>query len=575
MFELRVSALLPLLSGVMLVQSCINDDYDMLDGRLDMEITAFEQGMTLPLGSTEQISFGDLLEDVDSEFLEVAEDGSYSLKMDGSFDTGEDFSSLAGLMNIPDVQISPEIGFKFKQPKGMASGFMASAPSVTLEATVDQSIDFNIIAVENVSEDIVSLGLVELEDTYIDICLDASSLPLSDDMDVVVDIDMHIPDVLVVSGASNGICKLSGRLDGKGFLAFEPIVVEGMDFTGADLSKDVNVTISLQGAIDLTVSSLNVSGWVGKSLAVIFNMDIMNIGIKRLECKVDYGIPPVYQSIDMSGFSNMLGGMGADASLDFCRAMLDLNVVTNLGLPVNATVRLIPYYDGIEALNKVVEEKISLNVSESSEIHTETKFSFDENKILNLVRDIPERIGIELSANTDPEKTSILEPKADYDLTADYSFEMPLEFGEHFSVTYRDTIPGLPAIVSSLLVNGNKLVLAGEIENSLPLGLDLKLNFLDSDGRPVPSSVGSGVQKIAPCGADGESSKTELNLELSLSKGARVSSVDAIELVFKADSEGMAGTPVKNSSYLQATLKAVLPEGITFDIEDIIKGDKN
>ncbi len=579
--NIRVTALLSLLISVLFATSCVNEKYDMSGDKLNMEITPFEDGVTLPLGSTEQIKLKDLLEDVDSEFLTVGADGSYSVKLGDSFGLGDDFSSLSELMSIPDVSISPKLNVKFKKlnsPSAAVYGQAGNIPSLPgnnhLEAEISQNIEFNILASENVSQDIVSLGVVELDDTYINIALDGSSLPVTSGIDVNVDIDMQIPDVLKVSEAVNGVLKLHGKLDDNGILAIDPIRVEGMDFTGADLTEDVNVTLALYGKVSLTVSSIDVVEWVGKRMAVDFNLDIKNIDINKLECNVKYGIDPVTESIDLSDFSSMMGDLGAEANFDFYSAGLTLEIVTNLGVPVVADVKLVPYYGGKAAADKAIEAEISLNAAASSKEQAVTSYTFDEEAVLALINDIPEKIEIRLDAASDPGRTCVLEPKAEYTLSADYTFDLPLEFGEEFSITYKDTISGLPAIVSSLLSSGNKLVLAGEIENSLPLGLELKLNFLDSDGKVVPSEDGQGVQKIHPGGKDGSATITDLNIEIALMKGVKVDRIEAIELSFNANSEGVAGVPVTENAYLQAVLQAVLPEGITVDLKDLMNDEQ-
>ena len=129
--------------------------------------------------------------------------------------------------------------------------------------------------------------------------------------------------------------------------------------------------------------------------------------------------------------------------------------------------------------------------------------------------------------------------------------------------------------MGSLLSNGNKVKLAGEINNALPLGLDLTFNFLDSYGNVVPMADGCGVQKIAPCGLDGSAVKTPLEVVLGLREGVNSADITSLELVFNANSAGVTGVPVTEDAYLQAVLQLVLPEGITVDLNDILnKEDK-
>ena len=49
----------------LLLQSCVNDDYEMSEEKLDWEITVFQDGVVLPLGSSAKIKMEDILDLLD------------------------------------------------------------------------------------------------------------------------------------------------------------------------------------------------------------------------------------------------------------------------------------------------------------------------------------------------------------------------------------------------------------------------------------------------------------------------------------------------------------------------------
>ena len=95
-----------------MISSCVNEEYDMSEDNLNLEVTPFEEGLTLPLGSTGQIRLKDLLKDVDSDILGTGENGAYSISFSDSFDMTEQLASLSGLIDIPDVDFSRTVNFR-------------------------------------------------------------------------------------------------------------------------------------------------------------------------------------------------------------------------------------------------------------------------------------------------------------------------------------------------------------------------------------------------------------------------------------------------------------------------------
>ena len=55
LFPLRVMAVAIASFLLMFSTSCVNEEYDMSEDNLNLEVTPFQEGLTLPLGSTEQI----------------------------------------------------------------------------------------------------------------------------------------------------------------------------------------------------------------------------------------------------------------------------------------------------------------------------------------------------------------------------------------------------------------------------------------------------------------------------------------------------------------------------------------
>ena len=604
-----VMALLSLLFFAVSVVSCVNEEYDMSEDNLNLEVTPFEEGVVLPLGSTEQIKLKELLKDVDADILNVGANGAYSISFSDSFDMTEELSSLKDLIDIPDVDFSEKVTFQmngvdvsavkldamdysFEHDLSDSIAVVADIPEIvpstisfdTFETVIREEVELEMISAEDMPEELVALGTVELKDTYLNVSMDASALPKLGAASLDVELAIAIPSMIKAEGADeNGNLVISGTLDNKGMINIDPVKIVALDLEGRDLKNGIRDVLVLEVSVRLSNADLDVDQWLGKDLEIGLNVSIRNITISKVTGKVDYDVDPVEVDVDLSEFINMLEESGAEANLDFCHAHLALEVATNLGVPVNASVELVPYYGGKADENRIVPATLALNPSESADKESVTRvwlansedrmpsgYTFVKADILGLLKNIPEKLEFRLVAGTDSERECVLEPSADYSLKANYRFELPLEFGEEFEVTYKTTVDGLPVIVRSLLSNGNKVMLAGEIDNALPLGLGLTFNFLDSYGNVVPMADGCGVQKIAPCGLDGSAVKTPIEVVLGLREGVNSADITSLELVFNANSAGVTGVPVTEDAYLQAVLQFVLPEGITVDLSDIL-----
>ncbi len=499
-------------------------------------------------------------------------------------------SLASGLLSKAEVESISAPGKKISVVAHVPELVPATLALDSFETSIREEVALDIMSAEDVPAELVALGVVELkEETFINISLDASDLPELGSASLTVDLDVDIPDMIKVTDTDeDGNLKLSGKLE-NGMIRIDPVKVEALDLTGVDLKNGISDVVVIDGTVKLADAALDVDEWLKKDLQVEFNAGIKNIEIARLTGKVDYAVDPVVETVDLGDVADFFGESGAEATLDFYHAHLAVEVATNLGVPVEAEVELLPYYDGAVDKTRAVSATLMLNPSESSDIKTVTRYwlandndrcpagyAFVEADVLGILKQIPEKLELRLKACTDSEKEFVLEPEPsdDYTLKANYLFELPLEFGEEFEVAYKTVVPDLPEIVGSLLSKGNKVMIAGEVQNSLPLALDLQLNFLDSNGEVVPCAEGCGVQKISPCGLDGSAGRTDLEVVLALKDGINVSDITSLELVFNASSDGVVGVPVTKDAYLQAILQVVLPEGVTVDLSEILNNEE-
>ena len=104
--------------------------------------------------------------------------------------------------------------------------------------------------------------------------------------------------------------------------------------------------------------------------------------------------------------------------------------------------------------------------------------------------------------------------------------------------------------------------------------MDLQIFPLDSNNDRIPLKEGVGKMKIASCDSKGEPVTTKLDFLIS-GKGSDLSDMKALELVFTVNSKDAAGVPFGPECFLNLSLSARIPEGVTADLREFITTDDN
>lgn len=94
--------------------SCVNEEYEMSEDKMNLEVTVFQEGVSIPLGSTAAIKAKDLEDRLDEEYreyLKAREDGVYSVYLADSFDLSDSLGFLKDMVKIDDISFSQDVSF--------------------------------------------------------------------------------------------------------------------------------------------------------------------------------------------------------------------------------------------------------------------------------------------------------------------------------------------------------------------------------------------------------------------------------------------------------------------------------
>ena len=114
----RVAGVAALFVSLMSLGSCVNEQYEISQDRLDLNVTVFQEGVCLPLGSSEMIRLGSIIDQLELEedikkYLMTDESGAYSIsyKAEEPLDMSEDLKSLTGMVDIDKIDFGQSIDF--------------------------------------------------------------------------------------------------------------------------------------------------------------------------------------------------------------------------------------------------------------------------------------------------------------------------------------------------------------------------------------------------------------------------------------------------------------------------------
>lgn len=532
---------------------------------------------------------------IEAEAIKTVKDGKEVYVISDKFQIEGKVGVAPGVVVKADVDAltAPDavVSFKAYVPELVPSTVSIDMYQVEIpESTINfgESIDFS-----SLPDELISVGEILLKDVTLDIDVKAPGISrLIKDADVNLALDVTVPDILMLENSQNdGVLRIEGKLVG------DEIEVAPVKILGLKINKDKeqlseylkDVKVSYGGAVSIKDATLDMDGLEDLKLDV--NINLMTAGtdnkieISKVTGKMDYSIEPVSVDVDLSSLTDALDSDDIKATLDLNRYSLALEIRTNLSIPLIADLTVMPYKDDVPVESKKLEETLVVRMPEASsepslirfwisnfpqgtDPHMPQGYEHVSLDILSLIKDKPDKLQIMLDARTDPDSDCSIVSSADgYVLEVSYAFNLPFEFGEDMSLEFSNIIPDLPEVLGKILQYGT-LALTGEVESSLPFALEMTYNFLDSRGNRIDLVENAGKQIIQPGTINGEAVKTEINILVGVKKTADLSDIDALELSFKATS--VPGAPLKEDSFIKAKLQALVPEGVTLDLRDLM-----
>lgn len=557
--------------------SCVDADYDFK--KLDKEITVGGENLKINIGSTKKYLLADLVNEFGG--LNGGSDGSY----DVSVSTDPINISLEGLKEIKaNVAVDhssstlSDISVFLDSVKQLDAATLATMPEeIDLSDLVKQSADISSsnhevnIKFKGLPREIVSLKDVQLsEGAKLRLTISAPDCILTSGS-ILPELTVNLNNLFEV-GNSDGVHFSGDELNpSNGYkvvkdFPLKRLVIGPDSFDATTRSLTLKDNVSCSGSIKLLDPKTTKTRYsqVGKDITLKINVDVIDLKVASITGGFNYNISKLQTTFTIGG---MFAGFDYDSAvLDFANPTLDINVYSNLGIPVKADLEFIPVKGDNELDTKVTTTIVIPAAPDpskpASHVFRFSKTGESEGDIIGvkadlpaLLRTIPDVVKINLTAGTDKDSDGMIEIGKSYDMTVNMAVKVPMAFGKGLRIDYRDTIAFNISGMEDLL-NSNTLVLGGTLDNSMPLNYRLSVDIVDSEFNPVAETMTQDVK------AD---SQTDLNMELKKIPSA-VNPMAAMIMCFNLTS-GSDNAVLKADNYIQARdITLGLPGGLTIDL---------
>lgn len=570
--------------------ACVDDNYD-LNKDISMEVGIGGKYFAIPLGTTDSIRVDSLLELDDESVFMFMEDGTAVI------------SKLDSVkVRVPEIQqvtlqswaseIEPIVN-EIEVPEE-AQGVVGEVALPEKDVNSSTSIEFD----EEVPEELLDLNTVKFDGTpklVIDIQFEApEEVAKLELMDYVI----HFPEFIVFDDnrIENHCLVIDGEMDVDAGYHVELDIAE-FDFTenpiqevGSEKRLHIDGAVTLDGQLRVTVrGDGTLPGTVTVGIMPQVSIDEMKLG--EITGKVNVDIEEVNEEVDLGDIPDFL--KDKDVVLDIEHPVIMLEVGNTTGVPVLADLTLTPLADGSPIENGIIElrrEERDIVVKAADEMGEYTWSNFfisnseagmepgfipvDVPNLPNLIRQIPDVIQINMTAEADPEAEHRFDlSHGDYEMNVRYNVHVPLTFGPDLQVIYRDTIDDFNSDIKDYVKYVTEVVMEMEVENTIPLGMMCRAVALDVDGRALSGIEVSTPQPIEAAGWDGNNTtlvRGDFTIELKETVAGTMEQLDGLALEITADAnEGVEGASLKNNQYLRLSGKMRIPGGITVDIDDI------
>ena len=571
-FRTAVTAALAALSAAAMV-SC-SSEIDLGDG-LDTTVTWGGEAFSLPIGSTAEMTVGDFLELSEGDIIRIDESGNYYLEFAESFSQTISMSQFAQQLTVPgfahsfkprpvrlpDFEDIPDVDVPEEDiPVEDVSDIIVEGDKIGVNMGFEEEFIYEFGFEEAREDGLVSIERVDLIETLLRPEIELSGLdelPASLEVRVSVAVPEHyvFEESDMVDTETNTVTFI-GVMNDEGVVEFTPVSLLAIEFGPGD--------VDMQDFVFTDIFA------VTKSVLMVSREDLEGVSGGLMDAAL-----------------TIIAGTEEDGSLrpeaftgrvDIDVDPLTAEIRTNANVPVNLNAEIVPVFqtgDG-EAVSLNLEAPTSpdpdvtetalfwISSDDPSGNPDAAGYEWVEADIRGLLSRIPDEVSVNITAGTDPTEPSYVVCDGEYTVGGEFAFNVPFSFGENLKFAVRDTIDGMPEILSTLVRSANVRI-SGTVTTTIPVNVNLRAYFLDAwmDRIDMPEIT----QLINGTASAGTPQDTPL--ELTVPQTDIREDISALVFEFELLSGRTPGIPLSEDSSIQADIILNVPGGVTVDINDL------
>ena len=115
-FNIRAMAVAIAILASFLATSCVNDKFDLSKENLDLNVTVFQEGISLPLGSTDKISLDQLFSKLEGDASEILQlfEGAYMFRKSDVLEVEDIAEALSGFEPLEAISMEKTFDFELE-----------------------------------------------------------------------------------------------------------------------------------------------------------------------------------------------------------------------------------------------------------------------------------------------------------------------------------------------------------------------------------------------------------------------------------------------------------------------------
>lgn len=571
--------------SVILSSSCINDKYD-LSGNIDKSMTVFENGISFPVGNSDTITLGQLIDIDEEDQIKIDKStGNYYLYQKQKTENDLSLKVEASAINLGSAEVF-SIGKSIKNPcPGMEIPDLSQRPDIFPEGKFILPINKNNgtsldINSDEIAKEILNIRKVSVTPTKLNIIIKVENLGdysdklyFEDDFRINIPADLICKDERVVKDGDKQYLKLDGLYITENTPFQYDLDVYGWDF-GIKGIEIVNGMIDKQYDINaggsFYVKSLRSNNSPTIDLDIKVSTGGLNLNIVSAEIKADPNIDPIDDKVDfdLSSLPEFL--QGDDIVLNLVHTSIKADIQGSIPMDVFMSGKFASYKNGSlidDASFGVTGEQLVLQdntnnrflfTNDPAETADGYKTVYVEN-MNNLFYKLPDQLDFRVDARADKDNYYTVNLGENNDIQIEYEANIPLKFGKALSINYAETID--IDLEEDNNIETESVMLKGVLTNSIPMNVNISAVPVDEYGEAIP-----GVTiDITP--SQLTSGDNELSVVASSENGSNIlESLKGIRLNLNIVNGGTDDIQLNEDQYI--LLKKVqlrMPEGITID----------